>query len=80
MINFREMRFPVKAILMRIWWYAAYPSSTRHLEEMMEDRGVLVDHSAVSRWATRFLPLLEEIFRDEKRAGSLRAVAICRPI
>ncbi len=29
----------------------------------MEERGVSVDHSTVSRWAIRFLPLLEKIFR-----------------
>jgi len=34
---------------------------------MMEERGVLVDHSSVSRWAIRFLPLLEKAFRKYKR-------------
>ncbi len=57
------MRFPIEVILVCIRWYAAYPLSYRHLEEMMEERGVSVDHSTVSRWATRFLPLLENIFR-----------------
>ena len=33
----------------------------------MEERGVLVDHSSVSRWAIRFLPLLEKAFRKYKR-------------
>ena len=50
------------------------PISCRHLEEMMEERGVTVDHSTVSRWAIRFLPLLEKIFRKYKRpvGGSWR--------
>jgi putative transposase len=30
-------------------WYAAYPLSFLHLEEMMQDRGVVVDHSTVHR-------------------------------
>ena len=40
----------------------------------MEERGVSVDHSTVSRWAIRFLPLLEKIFRKYKRpvGGSWR--------
>ncbi|PTQ86091.1 transposase-like protein [Nitrosomonas ureae] len=40
----------------------------------MEERGVTVDHSTVSRWAIRFLPLLEKIFRKYKRpvGGSWR--------
>ncbi len=29
----------------------------------MEERGVSVDHSTVSRWAIRFLPLLEKGFQ-----------------
>jgi len=37
--------------------------SYRYSEEMMEERGVLVDHSSVNRWAIQFLPLLEKVFR-----------------
>src|SRR5665811_615459 len=59
------MRFPLEVILVCIRWYAAYPLSYRHLEEIMEERGVSVDHSTVSRWAIRFLPLLEKIFRKK---------------
>jgi len=33
----------------------------------MEERRVLVDYSTVSRWAIRFLPLLEKVFRKYKR-------------
>jgi transposase-like protein len=36
------MRFPIDVILVCIRWYAAYPLSYRHLEEMMEERGVLL--------------------------------------
>jgi transposase-like protein len=27
---------------------------------MMQERGVMVDHSSINRWAIRFLPLLEK--------------------
>ncbi|MFD2272647.1 hypothetical protein ACFS07_19775 [Undibacterium arcticum] len=54
------MCFPIDVILVCIRWYAAYPLSYRHLEEMMEERGVFVDHSSINRWAIRFLPLLEK--------------------
>ena len=37
----------------------------------MQERGVFVDHSTINRWAIRFLPLLEKVFRKFKRsAGS----------
>jgi len=68
------MRFPVDVILVCIRWYAAYPLSYRHLEEMMEERGVFVDHSSINRWAIRFLPVLEKVFRKYKHpvGGSWR--------
>jgi hypothetical protein len=34
-------------------WYVAYPISYRQLEEMMEERGVGVDHSTPNRWVER---------------------------
>lgn len=36
----------------------------------MEERGVFVDHSSINRWAIRFLPLLEKVFRKHQRAVS----------
>jgi putative transposase len=74
MLNSKGMRFPIDVILVCIRWYAAYPLSYRHLEEMMEERGVVVDHSSINRWAVRFLPLLEKVFRQHKRpvGGSWR--------
>ena len=74
MLNFSRMRFPKEIILVCIRWYAAYPLNYHHLEEMMEERRGSVDHSTVNRWAIKFLPLLEKIFRKHKRAvgGSWR--------
>jgi putative transposase len=59
MFKFKVMRFPVDVILVCIRWYAAYPLSYRHLEEMMEERGVSVYHSSINRSAIGFLPLIE---------------------
>ena len=67
MLAAKGMRFPIDVILVCIRWYAAYPLSYRHLEEMMEERGISVDHSSINRWAIRFLPLLEHAFRKHKR-------------
>ena len=68
------MRFPIDVILVCIRWCAACPLSYRHLEEMMEKRGVFVDHSSINCWAIRFLPLLEKVFCKYKRpvGGSWR--------
>jgi len=60
--------------LVCIRWYAAYPLSYRHLEEIMEERGVSVDHSTINQWSFRFLPLIEKMVRKHKRSvgGSWR--------
>ena len=50
MLTTKGMRFPIDVILVCIRWYAAYPLSYRHLKEMMEERGVCVDHSSINRW------------------------------
>jgi len=55
----KGMRFPNEVILVCISCYAAYLLSYRHLEEMMEERGVTVDHSTMSRWAIRFIAQAE---------------------
>jgi transposase-like protein len=40
----------------------------RHLEEMMSEGGVLVDHATVHHWAPKMQPVLASTFR--KRSGN----------
>jgi putative transposase len=41
--------------------------SYRHVEELMQERGVSVDHSTVNRWVLKYSPQLEEAFHRRKR-------------
>jgi transposase-like protein len=66
-ISFKGAHFPQEIILMGVRWYVAYPLSTRHVEELMEERGVDVDHSTINRWTITYSPLLEEAFHRRKR-------------
>lgn len=66
-ISFKGAHFPPAVILMGIRWYLAYPLSTRHVEELMEERGVNVDHSTINRWVIKYSPQLEEEFHRRKR-------------
>jgi transposase-like protein len=52
---------------MGVRWYVAYPLSTRHVEELMKERGVDVDYSIINRWTIKYSPLLEEAFHRRKR-------------
>src|SRR4030095_10613657 len=66
-ISFKGAHFPKEVILMGVRWYIAYPLSTRHVEELMAERGVEVDHSTINRWTIKYSPLLEEAFHRPKR-------------
>ncbi|SFB01149.1 hypothetical protein SAMN04515620_11256 [Collimonas sp. OK607] len=50
MLNTKGMRFPIDVILVCIRGRTAYTLSYRHLEEMMEERGAVVDNSSINRW------------------------------
>ncbi|MDM0066856.1 IS6 family transposase [Variovorax sp. J31P207] len=62
----RRLHFPLEIMVVCVRWYAAYPLSLRQLEEMMAERGVLVDHATVHRWALKMLPVLAKVSRRRK--------------
>src|SRR4029077_3542399 len=66
-ISFKGAHFPQEIILMGVRWYLAYPLSYRHVEELMEERGVLLDHATIQRWVIKYSPQLEEAFHQRKR-------------
>jgi transposase-like protein len=51
---------------MGVRWYVAYPLSYRHVEELMEERGVPIDHATIQRWVVKYSPLLEAAFHRRK--------------
>ena len=63
----KRLHYPIEVMLVCVRWYAAYPLSLRHIEEMMADRGVVVDHATVHRWSIKILPVLAAVFRRRKR-------------
>ncbi|ADJ29259.1 Transposase-like protein [Nitrosococcus watsonii C-113] len=67
MIDFKGHRSEKDLILICIRWYLAYPLSYRNLADMMEERGVEVDHSTIYRWVRKFTPKLEAIFRKGRK-------------
>jgi putative transposase len=67
----RRMHYPIEVMLTCVRWYAAYPLSLRHIEELMQERGVFVDHATVHRWAIKILPVLAAVFRRHKRPTGL---------
>ena len=67
----RRLHFPIEVMLLCVRWYAAYPLSLRNLEEMMAERGVMVDHTTVHRWAVKMMPILALMLCRRKRPVGL---------
>jgi len=67
MIEFKRSHFERQVVLRGVRWYVACPISYRRLEEMMDARGVEVDHFTLNRWLLKYVPLLEAQFRTRKR-------------
>jgi len=67
-VSFKGAHFPQDIILMGVRWYVAYPLSYRHVEELMEERGVSIDHATIQRWVVKYSPQLEQAFHRHKRA------------
>ena len=67
MINFKGAHFENEMILTCVRWYVAYPLSYRYLEEMIQERGIAVDHATIHRWVLRYTPQLEQAFRTRQR-------------
>lgn len=69
---FRRLHYPTDVIAQCVRWYLAYALSLRNLEEMMVERGVIVDHSTLHRWVIRLVPLLDKVFRRHKHSVGRR--------
>ena len=67
MMEFKGSHFERAIILWGVCWYVAYPISYRHLEEMMGERGVEVDHSTLNRWVIKYAPQFAKAFRHQQR-------------
>jgi len=72
MISFKGRHHQQDMILQCVRWYVAYPHSYRDLEELMQERGYVVDHSTIQRWVVHYSPLIEKAFRNIKKRTALR--------
>lgn len=66
MLSFKGAHFPKDVILFAVFFYVRYTVSYRDLEEIMAERGVVVDHATLNRWAGKYSPLIAETARRRK--------------
>src|SRR5215831_6112916 len=67
MVSFKGAHFVKDISLTCIRWSVAYPFSDRQVEELMQERGVLVDHATINRWVLTYSPQLEAAVHRCKR-------------
>lgn len=60
---FKWSHFLPDVILLNVRWYCRYALSYRNLEEMMQERGIKVDHSTLNRWVLKYAPELDKRIR-----------------
>ncbi len=63
----KRFHYPLEVMLTCVRWCVAYPLSLRHIEEMMQERDVFVDHATVHRWTIKMLLVLAAVFRRRKK-------------
>ena len=60
---FKWRHFEPTVILLCVRWYCKYQLSYRDLEEMMQERGLTVDHTTVFRWVQKYAPEINKRIR-----------------
>ncbi|NMM04196.1 IS6 family transposase [Paraburkholderia sp. RP-4-7] len=63
----KRLHDPLDVMLKCARLYVAYPLNLWHLEEMMVEHGVPIDHLTVHRWAIKLMPVLEKSVCGRKR-------------
>lgn len=71
MIDFKGSHYPKGVILYAVFFYVRYAVSYRNLEEIMEERGVDVDHATLNRWVVKYSPMIAfQAQRQKSRSSS----------
>ena len=60
---FKWKHFKSDFIILCVRWYIKYPLSYRNIEDMMLERGMLVDHTTIMRWVFQYAPILNRRLR-----------------
>src|SRR6202047_2361046 len=64
---FKWRQFEPEMILLAVGWYLRFSLSYRDVEELLAERGLLVDHVAVWRWVQRYAPQIQRRLRPRLR-------------
>ena len=57
---FKWRHYQPEVILLCVRWYLSYPLSYRQVKEMVNERGIEVDHTTVFRWVQEYSPEIDK--------------------
>ena len=58
--------------MLAVRWYLRYSLSYRNVEELLAERGIVVDHVTIYRWVQRFTPELIDAARPSRHVAGDR--------
>jgi transposase-like protein len=64
---FKWRHYQPEVILLCVRWYLSYPLSYRQVAEMVNERGMKVDHTTIYRWVQEYSPEIDKRFRPHLR-------------
>jgi putative transposase len=67
---FKHHRYPKAIILQAVYFKLRFTLSYRDIEELLQIRGVKVDHSTIQRWVFKFSPIIEKNMHKRKQSVS----------
>ena len=70
-IDFKGSHYPRSVILYAVFFYVRYSVSYRDLEEIMQERGVNVDHATLNRWVVKYSPQIAANAQARKRPTAI---------
>jgi len=71
MISFKGNQFPKHIILHAVHFSLRYSISLRELEELLAERGVIMDPATFKMWVVNFSPLASIEAHKRKRASAV---------
>ena len=67
---FKWKHYQSEIIILCVRWYLKYPLSYRNLQEMMQERGLNINHTTIYRWVLEYSPKLNRGLRKHlKQTG-----------
>ncbi len=65
---FKHHRYPKAIILQAVYFKLRFTLSYRDIEELLQIRGAMVDHSTIQRWVFKFSPIIEKNMHKRKQS------------